>query len=365
MKKRWIAALCALTLALTLGLAGCKTDEAPFTPKPVDGVPLAFDDGISYYAYAPAAVVDGERMYLYYTSNRTAEQNDPSIALRVGKRTADGWSFGDRSIVLEASASGWDAGGVTDADVVKGAFSYQGTQYSWLMVYQGRADRAENNHQIGAALANAPDGPWVKLGEPVLTCDDAETGYAWGVGQPTLLSYDRAGKVYLSYTRGETLFTGQFLAELDFSDASAVTGADAAFMLPETGLQDGGSGTVLFNNVGLAARGANWYAVRDFNPVASAAPSVATAVQVAHIDPADIYTADGSWTVDEERLNFLDLAAEDNNGWERVYSASIVKDAYGQAYGNGITVAASVTSYDPTTREYLYYQGIILHELPV
>ena len=44
MKKRWIAALCALTLALTLGLAGCKTDEAPFTPKPVDGVPLAFDD---------------------------------------------------------------------------------------------------------------------------------------------------------------------------------------------------------------------------------------------------------------------------------------------------------------------------------
>ena len=69
--------------------------------------------------------------------------------------------------------------------------------------------------------------------------------------------------------------------------------------------------------------------------------------------------------MDEERLNFLDLAAEDNNGWDRVYSASIVKDAYGQAYGNGITVAASVTSYDPTTREYLYYQGIILHELPV
>ena len=76
-----------------------------------------------------------------------------------------------------------------------------------------------------------------------------------------------------------------------------------------------------------------------------------------------VYTAGGSWTVDEERINFLDLAAEDNNGWERVYAASIVKDAYGQAYGDGITVAASVTSYDPSTREYLFFQGIVLYTL--
>lgn len=363
MKRRWIAALCALLLALTCGLCACRKDEETFTPKPVDGIPLAFDDGTSYYAWAPSAVVEGDKMYMFYNSNKTAGQNDASVALRVGTASANGWEFGERTVVLEASESGWDAGGVSDADVVKGTFSYQGTQYSWLMAYQGRPDRAETEHQIGFALANAPEGPWVKTGDPVIGYDSAVTGYAWGVGQPSLISYDRGGKVYLSYTRGEALFTGQFLAELDCSDCAAVKGADAAFMLPEAGLRDGGSGQLMFNNAGFAARGNDWYVARDFNPVASAAPSVATAVQVAHIAQADVYTAGGSWTVDEERINFLDLAAENNNGWERVYAASIVKDAYGQAYGDGITVAASVTSYDPSTREYLFFQGIVLYTL--
>ncbi len=375
MKKRWLFAACSLLMAFTVGAAvACGGDEGegggnetPFTPKPVDGIPLAFDDGTSYFSVDPSAIVEDGKMYLFYTTNPDAGVKEgSSVALRIGTQENGAWTFGERSVVLTPTEGTWDAGSVSNADVVKGKFALGGKEYAYLMVYQGCSGLSELNHNIGAAVADSPEGPWVKLPEPVIRYDSSKDGAFWGVGQPSLVSYDHEGKVYLFYTKGEQLKTGQMVAEMDFSDCSAVTGANSAYALPVRGLQDAVTTEVVFSNAGFASLGDEFLCSRDVNPTATMAPKVANAVQVSRIAADDFYTLSGEWEIVEERINLLDLATDDTNGWQRVYSSSVLKDAYGEAYGEGsVTVLATVTSFDVKTREYIWYQGIILYELEI
>lgn len=368
MKRRRIIAVAALVLAVALlGGIGCKSGcgkKEVFRPTPVDGVPFAFDDGMDYYAVAPSVIVEGETVYAYYTSNTTPGKTDSSIVLRVGTVTDGIYAFGERQVVLSPSDDGWDAGAVTDADVIKGRFSFEGTEYAYLMAYQGCADKSERNHQIGFALAATPAGPFVKVGDPIITYDPAVSGYSWGVGQPSLVSYDEAGKVRLFYSLGETLYTYTMAAELDCSDCAAITGTDSAFMLPVEGLIDGVRNETIFNNAGFAVTGGRLITARDVNPVATSVPAVATAVQVASIAVADIYKDAAAWSIVDEKINFLDLAGDtDLDGWQRAYSASVVKDFYGNAIGDRPAVAMTVTSFDEETRDYRYRQGVIIYQV--
>ncbi|MBQ8885239.1 MAG: hypothetical protein IJY62_02575 [Clostridia bacterium] len=360
MKKIFTLLLVSL---LCLSAAACSEQKkSGVTPKPVDGVALAFDDGTDYYSVAPSFIVEDETMYAYYTSNATAKKRDSAIVLRKGTLKNGKWEFGKRQVLLTVSDSGWDAGSVTDADVVKGSFGYEGTTYSYLMAYQGCADKSERNQQIGFALSVSPEGPFVKIPEPVVKYDPAVSGYTWGVGQPSLISEDEAGKIRLYYSVGEELYTYTMTAELDCSDCSDIKGVDGAFMMPIEGLVDGVRNETIFNNAGFARKGETLFVVRDYNPVATIEPLVATAVQLASMPIKDTYSNEGEWTVVDERINALDLMGEtDLDGWQRVYSSSVIKDFYGNVAGDSPELALTVTSFDESTREYRYYQGIIIY----
>ena len=74
---------------------------------------------------------------------------------------------------------------------------------------------------------------------------------------------------------------------------------------------------------------------------------------------ADLYKPTAAWEVIETQVNDLDLATETTDGWERVYSGCIVGDAYGHTDGaKMLELVLSVTSYDKTTFEYRFYQGL-------
>lgn len=361
--RKIITILFAILLAISCVACNNKKDESKFVPKPVDGVPLCFDDGTSYYSVSPAFIQEGNKLYAYYTSNATAKKRDTSIILRIGTMGENGWEFGERQVVLSPTENSWDAGSVSDADITKGEFKYKNATYNYLMVYQGCKDKSERNQQIGIALANAPEGPFVKVEKPIIKYDERVSGYAWGVGQPSIISEDQKGKVRLYYSVGESLYTYTMTAELDLSDCENVLGAEGAFMMPIEGLVDGVKSETIFNNAGFARKGENLVVARDFNPVAGVEPIVAQAVQVAKMPISGTYSDTSSWEIIEDRINDIDLAGEDieKYGWSRVYAACIVKDFFGNMVGDKPTLAITVTSFEEETREYRYYQGIIIY----
>ncbi len=367
MKRKRI--LCAaLILAMSVCMAGCsgcsgRETENSFTPKPVDGTALLFDEGMQYYNVAPAVVEESESVrYVFYAVNKTADAEDTAVAVRKGEKNGETWTYGEKKVIIERSASGWDSAHIENPDVVKGSFGYRGETYSYLMAYQGNDAKTEDNYSVGLAVAKDPLGEWTKVGETaVLSYDKTGYGSAFGIGEPSLVSFDKAGKVYLFHTMGDMYTTGVYVAELDCSDLGAIKGAGISNAVSNYGITDPGAPLPTFSdaNFKLDTLSETLYTVRNYYPVAAVKPSLPTAVQVLKMPVADLYKPTAAWEVIETQVNDLDLATETTDGWERVYSGCIVGDAYGHTDGaKMLELVLSVTSYDKTTFEYRFYQGL-------
>lgn len=381
-KKIFALAICAL---MAMGLAACRpsgnsasgSDNSDssgggdtFVSKPVDGTPLLFDEGMAYYNIQPSILYEDEStVHVYYTVNKTANGEDSVIAYRKGVLENGTWNFGEKKVVLEKGASGtWDSNSISNCDVVKGNFSYKNEEYSYLMAYQANDNALDKCYQIGFAVAKTADGEFVKIGTtPVISYDDTALGYAWGVGQPSLVHYD-GGKVYLFYTMGDAIATQTYVSEIDASNLENIKGADTYSSVSTEGLLEGNVYTML-NDADFAIDKTNGvlYLVRNYNPAASTAPNLNTAVQVAKVALADLYKPSCTWEVIDEKVNFLDLATETaQGGWERVYSACICSDAYGNVNGaTALELGLTVTSWDLSSKAYTYYQTITTYTMTI
>lgn len=231
--------------------------------------------------------------------------------------------------------------------------------YSYLMAYQGCDNANAKNHKIGFAVADAPDGEWVKVEN--LTVESA-VPTAYGVAQPSLINYDKQNKIVLCYSHDWGDHTGQMLREVIVGEGSAlVVGPENA--LATDGLKDGAD-AITFNNADFAydSTSGYLYVVRDFNPVADKGCKLNTAVQVAKIPFADLFTDTATWEIVDDKVNWKDLRDKNDvekMGWVYAYSACIQADAYGFVDGaKALDLAVTVTSYDESTLEYLYYQTI-------
>lgn len=370
-KKIITLALCGL---MALGLAACGTDKKDpsdkkenFVAKPVDGIAPLFDEGMGYYNTQPSILYeDANTMHVYYTANKTYQGTDSAIVYRKGTKENGEWTFGERKIALEAGSSGsWDSNALSNCDVVKGEFAYNNETYSYLMAYQAADNASEKNHQIGFAVSKTADGAFVKVGTtPVISYNDIELGYSWGAGQPSLVNYEN-GKVYLFYTIGDAISTQTYVSEIDASNLNDIKGANVYSSVSTDGLVESNVYTML-NDADFAIDQTNGilYVVRNLNPVASTAPNLNSAVQVAKIALSDLYNPDCTWEIVEDKVNFLDLATDGTGGWERVYSGCIMSDAYGRVNGaEALELGLTVTSWDVTTKDYTYYQTIVAYEL--
>ena len=177
------------------------------------------------YNYCPAGFVEDGVEHIYYCTNV-----DPyRIVDYIGYRTSvDGIHYSDESIVLENGKAwnAWDTVHTCDPDVVKGIFMLDDVEYNYLMVYLGCDTGNNQGNQIGLAVAQKPEGPFIKLEalNPFVSFkrDLSQEAYwdifQWGVGQASLVSMDKAGQVMLIYTRGDLSGTYLVCEKWDLSD---------------------------------------------------------------------------------------------------------------------------------------------------
>ena len=211
-----------------------------------------FGDDITknFYNYCPTMMMEGNNiMHIWYCGNLEDGKVTDYVMYRKGILHSDGkWTFSEKSVALEkASGNAWDNKHCCDPSVIKGTFSYGGESYQYLMAYLGCNNDGTDTNEVGLAVAKAPQGPWIKIGDGSAafcsyrnSTEYAEGNY-WGYGQPSLVSVDKEGRVLLFYTKGIKLGTYTFVEEWDLSNL------DTPSLIRSAKLSDGGSIGVLNN----------------------------------------------------------------------------------------------------------------------
>lgn len=206
---------------------------------PEDGYILQNTD-IQIYNYCPSVLQEDENTrYVYYCSNRYStgetkqfewsgvspnqqgsytdfvnEVGDNTItdyiAYRKGVKVGGEWYWSEKQYVLSptpGSLTEWEQ--VCDPNVVKGEFSYNGEQYSYLMAYLACATRDNTYNHVCLAVANSPAGPWKKCEDinPLIRYSSEgvpdiikENTYLWGYGQASMINLDKKGDVLMFYS---------------------------------------------------------------------------------------------------------------------------------------------------------------------
>ena len=213
----------------------CKSRAlAPFmalfaaTAAAVD-IPLAIDSAYSgngFYRYCPSVVDSGGVRHVFYCRNANANWVVDYI---YHATVSPSGALSDESIVLspaDSTGSAWDSYHVCDPSVISGRFWYNGRFYRYLMAYLGVKGRPGDsasdgakciNNKVGLAVSDSLSGGWTRMGSDCVVATG--TPSQWGVGQPSIVSLDGAGKVALFYA-GDY---GTRMLELDFGDAEAAS----------------------------------------------------------------------------------------------------------------------------------------------
>lgn len=160
--------------------------------------------GAGRYIYAPSVIEDeNEIRYAFVCQNRDSFKVVDYVYLYKGIPSAEGYVWQPATIVLEPSTEGWDSCHICDPDVRQFRTTYKGKQYNWIMTYLG-VDQWDNNHnQIGLAIAENIEGPYLRFDRnPLISYHDTST---WGVGQSTSVVLD-PNTIRLFYTKYETGF---------------------------------------------------------------------------------------------------------------------------------------------------------------
>ena len=233
LKKVFVAIAAAASLMAEAGIVGVTVPNN-YAP-----------DG--FYRYAPSTLVDSGVRHVFYCRNINSRVVVDGIYHAV--QAADG-TLGNETLVLapaDSTGTAWDSYHVCDPSVISGAFYYAGHTYRYLMAYLGVKGRPGDtssdgakciNNKVGLAVSDSLTSGWVRMGtDPVVITEHTDW---WGVGQPSLLSVDGAGKVALFYAGDyETR-----LLNLDFTDAAATAASlatkvgDQGVWLGKTGVMD-------------------------------------------------------------------------------------------------------------------------------
>ena len=90
--------------------------------------------------------------------------------------------------------------------MIAGKFWYNGRFYRYLMAYLGvkgkpgdtNSDGARCiNNKVGFAVSDSLSSGWIRMGSDCVVA--TETPANWGVGQPSIVNLDGAGKIALFY----------------------------------------------------------------------------------------------------------------------------------------------------------------------
>lgn len=325
-----------------------------------DGLP--FDEPLAQtFNYCPSIIEeeDGTR-YVYYCSTALSGVIQDHVYCRKGTRNSKGgYTWSEKTLVLEPRkfTEYFDAFHCCDPCVIAGEFSYKGIGYSYLMAYTGNTSNI--NNKVGLAVSNSPMSGWVALDEPLVTYSGDPSH--WGVGQPSLVSVDKKGKVQLIYSVGGTS-TYNMSEQWDFSNLDSPTRLSSS-KITEKGLSNLNGGVDYLSNVDVAYDGKSnrYYAVSDChpNPTDGDPLFVGSHFRVTYLSEKGS-TFGGALAQDSGRA-WMNLATigPSETGFPRNSNCGIVRDPYGWLVNsNEIEVYYSMsllgTGYQWTYRIYSY-----------
>ncbi len=341
--KKLFAGLTVVALGVTaLSLVACNDTPddptPPPTPETVYGLPVA---GTGRYIKDSDLVADGDTRYLLYSTNETPAENDNVIAIRRGtfeEGEGKGWKYGEEKIALTGESGKWDEN-IGTASLVKGAFTFENDEYSWLMAYCATAQANDTQYSIGLAVAASPDGEWTKVSETPLIEFDADVYGSTSVGcyAPSLVNLDKQNKIRVFYTYADMYGHFAKFVDLDaadvgalYTDASKVSGE---VQCPNHGQIAGGDAQAMFPNADFAydAAAGKVYAIKDYSPAAATKPNYAERIQLLSIEEEELYSVElgEGWA----GLRTWDFSDTEDGAWERLYGACILSDAYGHIDG--------------------------------
>lgn len=336
------------------------------------GIAPIFNDPLGVNDKDPSILLEGEKEYIFYTSNRTKFTSDDAIYMRSGEKNEKGeMIYETGKNVLTPSENGWDSVRVSNPSVLKGEYHYQETSYQYIMAYQGTSKVKDKLYQIGFAVSNDLY-TWTKVGdEPMISYSSYAYGSAYGVGAPSLVSYDQKGKFYCFYTYADALITTTRVQYFDASSLETIqTGEPSA--VSSIGLEDK-SGSVVFNNADFMIDSTTntLYCVRDRNPVMTL-PATSDSVQVAKADLRILTNPnDYTWELIARGISDLDTADMDGDenqqfGWERIFSPCFISSSYHQIEAPTsleIAFTVSATGVGAENNDYLYSSAIVRYEV--
>jgi hypothetical protein len=294
---------------------------------------------------------------------------------------------------LEQSSDGWDSANVFSPDVIRGTFHYQNKDYRYLMAYSGSATPGRMNAQIGLAVANHPDEVFTKVGfAPLITFDKNEqstTGLrdTKGAQEPSLISYDRGGKVQLFYSWYGN-FNASYCVEMDVSNLDDIQ-MGGRIVIPVSGLSDATTNTHLYSADWSLDPSRNEYVViRNFSSQMIGLPSVAEAIQPVRASIDIINEPDHQrnewgekndyWTLYNDLLHKIgaiktsDEYSQDEMKWygyARVYNATIISSPYGWTLSpDEIDVIFTSSALDSSIylqgEQFMFSQMLHLYNIP-
>ncbi len=283
------------------------------------------------YSYCPSVLLDeAGGADIFFCGNPIAGimvDNIYHIKLdAAGKKT-------QASSVLKPGAEpAWDNQHTCDPSVIAGRFVMDGTEYRYAMFYLGCTVQWYYN-EIGVAFSNSLDAEsWVKYPNQLVEKTWPEEGdqllgggCSWGVGQPSAISLDKAGKVLLSYTIGDADGTRIVSREMDLSDMSqpiigpAIATAGAGLLnLGKTGLD-----YLCNTDIALDEDTRMIYMIRPVQPHSSTYPTYINDVLELDMLGLDAFmNGVGTWTP------LLRITPADT-GFPRNHNAAIARDEYG------------------------------------
>lgn len=349
-------------LLIILALCSCSnTNDSSISnhtnkEKPITGIDPIFNEELGYYNMSPSALkISDSEMYVYYTRNENIyTENSDSIAVRHATLVDNKWNYSDFKTILRLpnDENAWDSKYISSPDVIKGIFSYNGKTYNYLMAYAGSIVSGRMNSQIGFAVSNYPDGEFIRVGnEPIISYDSSSHSASGlkrykGVQEPSLVSYNKKGKIQLFYSYYAT-YNASYCVEMDCSNLNSII-KGGAMVNQISGLFDETTNTHLYS--------ADWaydpvndeYIVcRNYSSSTTGQPSVASAVQLVYAKSKAFSEVNYEYDQDKvepvwnlvnqkySKIGAIKTADEysDNemkwSGYYRVYNGCVISNAYG------------------------------------
>ena len=177
---------------------------------------------IRIYNYAPSIFQEDENTrHAYYCANKPTSKSDPNrdedgddqitdwIAYRKGVKENGVWTWSEKKYLFgPLIGSETEGEHICDPNVIKGEFKYKNATYPYLMAYLACGTRNYLFNHISLAVAEKPEGPWIRCEDinPFIEYtaegvpDDVQGKYLWGFGQASMISVDKRGRGLMFYS---------------------------------------------------------------------------------------------------------------------------------------------------------------------